>query len=297
MANPELTQVRGFSAVRLRPVESADVEPLGRICFEAFRSIAERHGFPPDFPDVEVGTMVIRFFAGNPKMYGVAAEADGRLVGSNFLDERNAISGVGPITIDPAVHDAGIGRRLMEAVLERSDAQGFAGCRLVQAAYHMRSLALYVKLGFAPREELVALTGVPVDPAADRFHVRLATSQDVAACDALCAFVHGFARHEEVQQAMTQGNVYVAERDGALRAYTTGLGYLGHTVGESNDAVAALLVKAPHMPSLGALVPVRNDRLFRWCLDRGMRAVHAMTLMSRGIYQEPQGPYLPSVTY
>ncbi len=93
------------------------------------------------------------------------------------------------------------------------------------------------------------------------------------------------------------GNLYVAERDGALAAYTTGVGYLGHTVGESNDAIAALLVNTPHRPSLGVLVPMRNDRLFRWCLTHGMRAVHAMTLMSRGIYQDPQDPYLPSVTY
>lgn len=284
-------------ALRLRPIEPADIEPLGGIAFEAFRSIAERHGFPPDLPDATTGTMVVRHFAVNPKIYGIAAELDGRVVGSNFLDERNPISGVGPITIDPAVHDSGIGRRLMEAVLERSDAQGFAGCRLVQAAYHMRSLVLYVKLGFAPREELVALTGVPVDPAADRFHVRLATERDVVVCDGLCEFVHGFARQEELRQAIAAGNAYVAERDGVHVAYTTGLGYFGHTVGESNDAIAALFVKAPHLPGLGSLVPMRNDHLFRWCLDHGMRAVHAMTLMSRGIYQEPQGPYLPSVTY
>lgn len=286
-----------MAAVRLRSIESADIEPLGRICFEAFRSIAEQHGFTPDFPNADVATAVIRHAAGNPKVYGVAAELDGRVIGSVFMDERNPVSGIGPITIDPAVHDAGIGRRLMEAVIERSDAQGFVGCRLVQAAFNMRSLALYVKLGFAPREELVALTGVPVDPAADRFHVRLATERDVEACDVLCAFVHGFARHGEVLQAIAASNVHVAERDGRVMAYTTGLGYRGHTVGEANDAIAALLVKAPHQPGRGTLLPLRNDRLVRWCLERGMRAAHVMTLMSRGIYQEPQGPYFPSISY
>ncbi|MGA2395465.1 MAG: GNAT family N-acetyltransferase [Candidatus Lustribacter sp.] len=283
--------------LELRPVEVADIEPLARICFEAFRSIAERHNFPPDFPSVEVATAVIGHFVRNPAVYGIAAELGGRVVGSNFLEERSAISGVGPITIDPAVHDSGIGRRLMQAVIERSDARGFVGCRLLQAAYHMRSLSLYTKLGFAPREELVSMTGVPADPAADRFHVRPATERDIVACDALCTFVHGFARHVELQQTVAAGSAFVVERDGALAAYTTGLGYRGHTVGESNDAVAALLVKAPHQPGRGALVPVRNDRLFRWCLEHGMRAVQTMTLMSRGIYQDPQGPFLPSITY
>jgi hypothetical protein len=37
----------------------------------------------------------------------------------------------------------------MEAVLERARQQGTAALRLVQAAYHSRSLSLYTKLGFA----------------------------------------------------------------------------------------------------------------------------------------------------
>jgi hypothetical protein len=32
----------------------------------------------------------------HPMVWGVVAELDGRLVGSNFLDERNPIRGVGP---------------------------------------------------------------------------------------------------------------------------------------------------------------------------------------------------------
>jgi GNAT superfamily N-acetyltransferase len=285
------------SEVRLRPVETADLERLGTICYDAFRSVAERHAFPPDFPNEEVGRFVMGLLHGSPGFYGVAAESDGRAIGSNWLDERNAISGVGPITVDPTVQDAGVGRRLMEAVLERSDARGFVGCRLVQAAYHMRSLALYTKLGFAPRAELVVMSGVPSDPAVERYAVRALTPDDVAASKALCARVHGFHRGTELEQAMAAGNAYVAERDGAIHAYTSGLGYFGHTVGESNDAIAALLAKAPHLPSLGTLIPIGNAELFRWCLDHGMRSIMAMTLMSRGIYQEPQGPYLPSVTY
>jgi hypothetical protein len=34
-------------------------------------------------------------------VYSVVAEADGRVVGSNFLWENGTIAGVGPITIDP----------------------------------------------------------------------------------------------------------------------------------------------------------------------------------------------------
>ena len=37
----------------------------------------------------------------HPSIWGVVAEIGGRIVGSNFLDERDPIRGVGPITVDP----------------------------------------------------------------------------------------------------------------------------------------------------------------------------------------------------
>ena len=79
---------------------------------------------------------------------------DGRVAGSNFLWENNVIAGVGPITIDPAVQNVALGRRLMEDVIRRAQLRNFAGVRLVQAAYHNRSLSLYTKLGFDTREPL-----------------------------------------------------------------------------------------------------------------------------------------------
>ena len=37
------------STLTLRTARPDDAEACGRICFEAFRHIAERHAFPPDF--------------------------------------------------------------------------------------------------------------------------------------------------------------------------------------------------------------------------------------------------------
>jgi hypothetical protein len=47
----------------------------------------------------------------------------------------------------------------------------------------------------------------------------------------------------------------------------------------------------------GILVPTTNAELFRWCLERGLRVVRPMTLMTMGLYTTPQGAYLPSITY
>jgi predicted N-acetyltransferase YhbS len=283
--------------IALRPVGEDDVAACGRIAYEAFRSIAERHGFPPDLPSAEVAAGAMGRLLADPGFYGIVAERDGKVIGSNWLDERNAISGVGPITVDPAVQDAGVGRQLMQAVIERSGARGFPGTRLVQAAYHMRSLSLYTRLDFVAREELVVMNGVPSDKGLQSYAVRPMSPGDVEACNRLCVAVHGFHRGGELQGAIAASNAFVAERDGAIVAYTSGLGFFGHTIGRTTDAICALVASAPHLPGPGILVPVRNHSLFRWCLDRGMRAVMAMTLMTRGLYQNPDGPYLPSILY
>ena len=78
----------------------------------------------------------------HPGFYGVVAEADGRIVGSNCLDERSVIAGIGPITVDPLAQNRGAGRKLMQAVLDRCGERNAPGVRLVQMAFHNRSLSL-----------------------------------------------------------------------------------------------------------------------------------------------------------
>ena len=88
----------------------------GRICFDAFYGISTKHGFPPDFPSPDVAIGLLSTMFSHPGFYCVVAESDGCMVGSNCLDERSAIAGLGPITVDPSMQDRGVGRKLMEAV-------------------------------------------------------------------------------------------------------------------------------------------------------------------------------------
>jgi hypothetical protein len=57
------------------------------------------------------------------------------------------------------------------------------------------------------------------------------------------------------------------------------------------------LTLRPGTPGPGFLLPTRNADLFRWCLERGLRIVQPMTLMTIGLYNEPQGVFLPSIVY
>jgi GNAT superfamily N-acetyltransferase len=295
-------QKRGGSAgaadeVALRPGRADDADVCGRICYEAFRAIAERHGFPPDFPAPEAAVGLLGSLISHPGFYAVVAEQNGKVVGSNFLDERSTIAGLGPITVDPAVQNAQIGRRLMVAVLERAKEKGFPGVRLQQAAYHNRSLSLYAKLGFEVREPCVTLQGRPVREQVAGYSVRAATESDLDACNRVCFLVHGHDRSGEVRDAIGQGTARVVEHDGRVTGYTTDMAYFAHSVGESNSDLKALIGAAEVFGGPGILLPAGNGEVYRWCLDRGLRVVHVMNLMTVGLYNEPAGAYLPSVLY
>jgi hypothetical protein len=71
--------------IRIRPAESGDAEACGRIIYEAFKGIAERHNFRPDFPSADAGAQLANLLVNDPAVFGVVAESGGRVVGSNFL--------------------------------------------------------------------------------------------------------------------------------------------------------------------------------------------------------------------
>ena len=281
----------------IRRATPVDAEVCGRICFEAFGTLARQHNFPLDFPAPEVSIGLLSMMFSHPSFFCVVAERGGKIVGSNCLDERTPIAGVGPITVDSTTQNRTVGRQLMEAVMTRSRERKFAGIRLVQVAYHNRSLSLYAKLGFVVREPLSCMQGPAIKRSLPGFLVRPAQREDLAACNELCLRVHGHNRGGELDDAIQQGTAVVAEADGRVKAYATAVAFFGHTVGETNKDLQALIAAAPAFLGSGILVPSRNAELFGWCLENGLRVVEPLTLMTMGLYNEPAGAYLPSISY
>jgi predicted N-acetyltransferase YhbS len=285
------------AAVRIRPATPADASAAGHICYDAFAGIAGKHGFPPDFPSADVASGLLGMLFSHPGFYGVVAEAGGRIVGSNCLDERCAIAGVGPITVDPALQNGAIGRSLMQAVLDRASEKQAAGVRLLQAAYHGRSLSLYTKLGFDAREPMSVMQGPALKLTIPGCAVRPATAADIDATTALCERVHGHSRAGEMRDALQHGAARIVERQGRITGYASGYGFFGHAVAETNDDLQALIGAAEVIVGPGLIVPTRNAELFRWCLAHGLRVVMPLTLMTIGLYNEPRGAYMPSILY
>jgi GNAT superfamily N-acetyltransferase len=283
--------------VSTRRATPEDAAVCGQICYDAFAHISAQHNFPCDLPSAEIAVGFMTMMFGAPDFYAVVAERDGRIVGSNVLDERSIIAGVGPITIDPAVQNAGIGRRLMLDVLDRARHQQAAGVRLVQAAFHSRSLSLYASLGFDVREPLSCIQGNPRPHTIAGCEVRVATLADLDACNALAHRIHGFDRGADLAYATERGTARVVERDGRITGCSSGLSFFGNTTCESNQDLQALLASVDSFGGPGILLPSRNTEMLRWCLAQGLRVTQPMTLMSIGLYNEPRGAWLPSITF
>lgn len=287
--------------VRLRPAEPGDADACARIVYEAFGGIHDRHSFQRDFPSLDAANEVVNAFIGHPSIWGVVAEDDAGILGSNFLDERGPIRGVGPITVDPNRQSAGVGRRLMEAVLERGgDARGV---RLLQDSFNLASLSLYASLGFDVKEPTVVMSGRPAGDAPAGASVQPLAEEHLPACEELCLRVHGFERTNELRDALMIPTMspFVALRDDRVVAYASTLTFFpaAYAVAETPQDMQALIaggLAADERPA-SFLLPTRQAELFRWCLRSGLRAVKPMTYMVVGEYREPAGSWLPSVLY
>lgn len=285
--------------ISIRPSTPVDAGGCARIAFDAFGGIAREHNFPLDFPVPDATRGMIEMVLNHPRVYGVVAESDGTVIGSNFLDQRDAIAAVGPITIDPHFQGRGVGRRLMQAVIERGQADGHPGIRLVQDAFNTRSMSLYASLGFDIKEPLALMQGIPKTAEPSGGQLAPIVPDDVSECAALCRSVHGVDRANELRDAIDHFQPMLLRKDGQVVAYASAphFWFLNHGVAKTEQDMFDLLsaIAAERNKPLALLVPTRQANFHRWCLSHGMRMLKPMSLMAMGQYQEPRGCFYTSV--
>lgn len=282
-------------ALTLRQAQADDVPELGRVCYEAFKDIADSHGFPTDFPSIEFAQQVVGMMVQQENVYSTAAFDGDVLKGSSFLNMWGDVAGVGPVSVDVTSQGGGIGRRLMEDVIAQGRKQGFEMIRLCQDSFNVRSLALYASLGFDTKHPLALLEladSAPVDPA-----FRPATVDDLPAMDELCRSVYHITRKGECAVLMEIGfPMFVLDR-GHIAGYLGGT-VIGHGVAESDDDMLALLAGCgANVPDAVSFVPLRSGELYRKGLAAGHRNQKVMNLMALGPYEEPRGTFCPSVMF
>ncbi len=293
---PEAASAR--ETVQIIEAKPEHVGELGRICYEAFKDIADRHGFPPDFPSVQFARFVMGMLVSHTDSYGVAALVDGELAGSNFLSLSDEVSGLGPITVDCAFQGRELGRKLMQAIIDYASERKIERVRLLQDGFNALSISLYGSLGFDTKHAVaymrIAQAARP-DPS-----VRPVEQRDLDALDALCRRNYKSSRRNELAGALQAGlSPFTRQRDGKLTGYLIP-GIMGHGVAESDaDAVAIATEAVRQMPPERAycFCPLDQGSTFRAFLQAGCRTVKIMNLMALGPYEQPQPVWMPSVLY
>lgn len=283
-------------AFELVPTTPDAIPRLSVICHEAFSALHDRFGIERDIPSPEVGEMIIAQTVRRPDYTGVMAVLDGEIVGSNFLTFADEVAGVGPITVDPAAQAKGIGRALMQWVIDEAKRREIREVRLFQEAINTTSLSLYTSLGFDWRDSAALMEAAPA--AVEDPSVRPLGLADLAAVAALSRKSYGFSRENDAAQLLEwQIPGFLRERDGRATGYlfTTLFGHAGAESDEDLLVLAGQMARAMPPPLAKFICPMARPDFYRKVLAAGHRTGKVLSYMSLGGFTPPSGSHFPSI--
>src|SRR6185437_13318136 len=139
----------------LRETELSTADSIMRLAFGTFIGLPDPMAFMGD------AAYVRNRWLANPHA-AFAAEAAGEVIGSNFATNWGSIGFFGPLTIRPDFWDRGVGKRLMEPVMELFDKWETRHAGLFTFPHSQKHVGLYQRFGFWPRF-LTAIMSKPVE--------------------------------------------------------------------------------------------------------------------------------------
>ena len=282
--------------VTIRRMQEGDIPRVGEIMVNAFNDVFRRHGYPEPFPSPEVGISVARGYLSLEPEQCFTASLNGQVVGSGFLHLRRDSGGIGPITVDPTCQTKGIGRAIMQAVIDAGSQ--CRSLRLVQDAFNVVSFPLYTKLGFVVRGTAASLVGREVHAArATSVEIREWTAQDIGTLAALDRQLTGIERVQDFRYFLDQPPQligFVAGKPaGYLCCLRTGAGtFLGPAAATEQSVLRALILTAAELEQGKALrmrFPTRHAELLQELLALGFQVENLQTYMVRGPWEVPPG--------
>ena len=255
-------------AIELVPAEPQHVSELGRICFE--EDLQDRACGTRDFPTVEIAQQVLGMLVQRDDFYRVSALDNGKLAGSNFLSQMDPVDGLGPITVDPAYQGKGVGRTLMQDVIDYARRHNIEQVRLMQDAFNVDSFSLYASLGFDVKEPVAFMRAAPLAEAGNS--VRPIIEPDLPAIEELSERVYKNSRRNEVAAAAHYGfAALLRERQGRVTGYLLP-GQFGYGVAETEEDALALIGEAARRlpPEMARFFcPLTESSFYRKALQGG----------------------------
>jgi predicted N-acetyltransferase YhbS len=131
----------------IRPLRESDIQTADRILRLAFGTFLGLQDPLQFFGDADYIRTRLR---ADPSA-AFAAEANGELVGSNFVANWGSVGVFGPLTIRPDLWERGIAKVLLKSTMEYFTKIGTRHIGLFTFAHSPKHLGLYQKFGFWPR--------------------------------------------------------------------------------------------------------------------------------------------------
>jgi GNAT superfamily N-acetyltransferase len=143
--------------LKVRPLRQEDLQNadhIMRLAFGTFIGVPDPANFAQGMDHVKT-----RWIADPNAAF--AAEADGKLVGSNFVARLGSFGFFGPLTVHPDFWDRGVAKLLLVPTMELFTKWSVSHAALFTFAHSPKHLGLYQKFGFWPRF-LTAIMSKPV---------------------------------------------------------------------------------------------------------------------------------------
>lgn len=299
----------------LRPLTDDDRNDYAVMLHRSFNTWYGAHGWPSDYfgcapeqtgifldvyNDISPGGSIAAFDPNN-----------GRLMGACFFHPREHHVSLGIMSVDPDYFQRGVGRALVNHIVDFTESHQYASLRLVSSAMNMDSFSLYTRSGFIPRGSYhdmvlpVPIAGLQVlYPLRDQ--VRDAKSTDVDAMAALEIEVSAISRVNDYRYAIENSRgvlqaLVFESGDGVVDGFMISVKHpalkmLGPCVARSEKAALALLLQATErfrgaMPLF--VVPMDRRELVETLYDWGARNVETHLFQVRGKFQAFNGVSLP----
>lgn len=133
--------------IHTRPLEEPDLKDADRIMRLAFGTFL---GLPDPMKMFGDSDMARTRFYTAPEG-ALAAEADGKLVGSNYVACWGSFGYFGPLSVEPQLWEQGVAKQLLAPTVELFERWGCTHSGLFTFSHSPKHIALYQKFDFWPR--------------------------------------------------------------------------------------------------------------------------------------------------
>jgi GNAT superfamily N-acetyltransferase len=151
--------------IRTRPLEQRDLAETDRIIRLAFGTFL---GLPDPMTMFGDSDFAYSRFRAAPDS-ALAAEAEGKLVGSNFVTHWGSFGFFGPLSVEPRLWDQAVAQRLLEATMELFEKWGCRHTGLFTFSHSPKHAALYQKFDYWARF-LTAVMSKQLAPSTSQFN-------------------------------------------------------------------------------------------------------------------------------